>query len=38
MKINSLDFHYNGQVGKCSNDDKKRIKGEPYTERVDIKQ
>ena len=29
---------YNGQVGKCSNDDKKRIKGEPYTERADIKQ
>ena len=29
---------YNGQVGKCSNDHKKRKKGEPYTERADIKQ
>lgn len=29
---------YNGQVGKCSNDNKKRKKGEPYTERADIKQ
>ena len=29
---------YNGQVGKCSNDHKERIKGEPFTERADIKQ
>ena len=29
---------YNGQVGKCSTDHKKRIKGEPYTERADVKQ
>ena len=29
---------YNGQVGKCSSDHKKRIKGEPYLERASIKQ
>ena len=29
---------YNGQVGKFSTDHKKRIKGEPYKERADVKQ
>ena len=29
---------YNGQVGKCSSDHKKRKKGEPYLERASIKQ
>ena len=29
---------YNGQVGKCSADHKKRIKGEPYLERANIQQ